>query len=80
MKNGDTETALLVEVPAAEPYVAQYRSKLDTNAGLGIPAHITVLAPFVPAGNDSAGTGLMFCDIMLPNGSPRAQPGLRRLT
>jgi len=50
MASSDTETALLVEVPAAEPHVAQYRSELDSNAALGIPAHVTVLAPFAPAG------------------------------
>jgi hypothetical protein len=50
MASGDTDTALLAEVPAADPHVARYRSELDSNAALGIPAHITVLAPFVPAG------------------------------
>jgi hypothetical protein len=43
------ESALIVEVPAAEPVVGRYRSELDPNARLGIPAHITVLAPFMPA-------------------------------
>jgi 2'-5' RNA ligase len=43
------ETALLIEVPAAEPIVGYHRARLDPNAALGIPAHITVLAPFMPA-------------------------------
>jgi hypothetical protein len=43
------ETALIVEVPAAEPVVGRHRLDLDANARLGIPAHITVLAPFMPA-------------------------------
>jgi 2'-5' RNA ligase superfamily len=42
------ETALIVEVPAAEPVVGRHRLELDANARLGIPAHVTVLAPFMP--------------------------------
>jgi len=30
--------------------VAQHRERLDANAPLGIPAHITVLFPFMPPG------------------------------
>jgi hypothetical protein len=44
------ETALIVEVPAAEPVVGRHRLDLDANAWLGIPAHVTILAPFMPAG------------------------------
>jgi 2'-5' RNA ligase superfamily len=44
------ESALIVEVPAAEPVVGRHRAELDANAALGIPAHITVLAPFMPTG------------------------------
>jgi 2'-5' RNA ligase len=47
MATDDRETALIVEVPAAEPVVGSYRAELDANAGLGIPAHITILAPFL---------------------------------
>jgi hypothetical protein len=36
------ESALLVTVPAAEPAVARHRSRLDTSAAVGVPAHITV--------------------------------------
>ena len=42
------ESALLVTVPAAEPAVARHRSRLDTSAADGVPAHITVLYPFLP--------------------------------
>jgi 2'-5' RNA ligase len=41
-------SALIVEVPEAEPAVRRHRERLDANASLGIPAHITVLAPFMP--------------------------------
>jgi 2'-5' RNA ligase len=43
------ETALIVEVPAAEPVVGRHRFELDANARLGIPAHVTILSPFLPA-------------------------------
>jgi 2'-5' RNA ligase len=42
------ESALIIEVPEAEAAVHRYRERLDANALLGIPAHITVLAPFMP--------------------------------
>jgi 2'-5' RNA ligase len=41
-------SALIVAVPEAEPLVGKWRLRYD-NAGLGIPAHITLLFPFVPA-------------------------------
>ena len=34
-------SALIVEVPEAEPAVARYRHRLDASAPLGVPAHIT---------------------------------------
>lgn len=48
MEGCGTESVLLVEVPAAEAAVAWHRDQLDVNASLGIPAHITVLSPFMP--------------------------------
>jgi hypothetical protein len=44
-------SALLAEIPAAEPVVGRWRDRLDANARLGIPAHVTVNYPFVPAGD-----------------------------
>jgi 2'-5' RNA ligase len=41
-------SALIVAVPEAEPLVHEWRLRYD-NARLGIPAHITLLFPFVPA-------------------------------
>jgi hypothetical protein len=43
------ETALIVEVPAAEVVVGRHRAALDRAAALGVPAHLTVLYPFRPA-------------------------------
>jgi hypothetical protein len=44
----DTESAVLVPVPEAERVVFPHRSRLDGAAALGVPAHVTVLYPFVP--------------------------------
>jgi len=38
---------LLIEVPEAEAAVAGHRDRLNANASLGIPAHVTVLSPFM---------------------------------
>jgi 2'-5' RNA ligase len=46
--NAALESVLLITVPAAEAAVALCRSRLDSSAPLGIPAHVTVLYPFVP--------------------------------
>ncbi|MFD1528908.1 2'-5' RNA ligase family protein [Pseudonocardia aurantiaca] len=41
-------SALIVPVPEAEPLVGRLRAELDTAAALGVPAHVTVMFPFVP--------------------------------
>jgi hypothetical protein len=41
------ESAFAVNVPEAEPYVRVLREKYDPSARLGVPAHITVLYPFM---------------------------------
>jgi 2'-5' RNA ligase len=41
-------SALIVEVPEAEPYVAGYRNEHDPTTRWGVPAHITLLFPFLP--------------------------------
>ncbi len=42
------ESALLVRCPAAEPAVGAWRARLDLAAGVGVPAHATVIYPFRP--------------------------------
>jgi hypothetical protein len=44
----DWESALLVAVPEAEPAVREHRARLDSSARDGVPAHLTVLYPFLP--------------------------------
>jgi 2'-5' RNA ligase len=43
-----SQTGLIVAVPEAEPVVGRHRDELDPIAAWGIPAHITVLYPFLP--------------------------------
>jgi hypothetical protein len=45
-----TETAVIAAVPAAEPLVSEHRQQLDVAAACGVPAHVTVLYPFVAPG------------------------------
>jgi hypothetical protein len=43
-----TETAVLVLVPEAEAAVGKHRRHLDTAASWGVPAHLSIVYPFVP--------------------------------
>jgi len=49
--SGATETAVLVLVPEAERAVAEHRAHLDMAASWGVPAHLSVVYPFVPPGD-----------------------------
>ena len=42
------QTAVIVPVPAVDSLVAPWRSRFDISAGFGVPAHVTVLYPFLP--------------------------------
>jgi 2'-5' RNA ligase len=54
--NPGPRSGLIVEITAAEPVVRQHRERLDASARLGVPAHITVLFPFMPPEEISEGT------------------------
>ena len=41
-------SAFVVKVPAAEPLAEDLRRRYDATVALGVPAHITVLFPFMP--------------------------------
>ncbi|MFF3253146.1 2'-5' RNA ligase family protein [Actinacidiphila glaucinigra] len=41
------ETALIVKVPEAEPVVGGWRERFDVSAEAGVPAHVSVLYPFL---------------------------------
>lgn len=40
-------SAFVVKVPAAEPLAGDLRRRFDATVALGVPAHITVLVPFM---------------------------------
>ena len=42
------ESALLIAVPEVEPIVAALRATHDPSAAHGVPAHVTLLYPFIP--------------------------------
>ena len=44
------QTALVVKVPEAEPVVGRWRDRFDPSAARGVPAHVTVLYPFLDSG------------------------------
>jgi len=55
---GPAESGLVVPVHEATPAVAQWRARLDPAAAHGVPAHVTVLYPFVtPESLDDAHVG-----------------------
>jgi len=42
------ESALIIPVPEAEALVGAWREQYDDSARTGVPAHVTVLYPFLP--------------------------------
>ena len=51
-----TESALVVLVPEAESLVRPFRERFDPSAALGVPAHITLLYPFIAPEQDRCWT------------------------
>jgi hypothetical protein len=49
------ETALIFPVPEAEALVSRLREKYDPSAAVGVPAHVTILYPFLAP--DAVGAG-----------------------
>jgi 2'-5' RNA ligase len=41
------QTGLIVKIPEAEPFVRAWRERFDPSARAGVPAHVTVLFPFL---------------------------------
>ena len=41
-------TALVALIDAAESVVGRWRADLDPSARLGMPAHVTILYPWIP--------------------------------
>jgi 2'-5' RNA ligase superfamily len=51
-----SQSAVVILVPEAERAVGGHRDRLDRAAALGVPAHVTVLAPFVAPSAITAAT------------------------
>jgi hypothetical protein len=47
------ESALLILVPEAESLVGPFRDRYDPSASRGVPAHITISYPFLPASREN---------------------------
>ena len=47
-------TAVVVLAPAADPVVGRWRDRHDPHAAAGVPAHVTVLYPWIPAADLTA--------------------------
>ncbi|MGH3812982.1 MAG: 2'-5' RNA ligase family protein [Pseudonocardiaceae bacterium] len=45
------QTAIIVPVDAAEPIVGRWRRQFDPSAAAGVPAHVTIIYPFLPEQN-----------------------------
>lgn len=58
------QTALVVPVPEAEPAVRAWRDRFDPAARAGVPAHVTVLFPFLPASHVDADTHAALAEIL----------------
>ncbi|MGW7316027.1 2'-5' RNA ligase family protein [Streptomyces sp. NPDC054854] len=43
------QTGLIIPIPEAEPTLRGWRERLDPSAEAGVPAHVTVLFPFLDA-------------------------------
>ncbi|MGH3902247.1 MAG: 2'-5' RNA ligase family protein [Pseudonocardiaceae bacterium] len=41
------QTAIIVSVGAAEPIVGRWRARFDPAAAAGVPAHVTIIYPFL---------------------------------
>ena len=54
------ESAILLTVPEAEPLVRALRLEGDASAAQGVPAHVTLLYPFVPDPDDGVVEELRF--------------------
>lgn len=50
------ESGLIIPVPESEPIVGEHRFRLDLSAQWGVPAHVTVLYPWMPPGEINEAT------------------------
>ena len=67
MSDVELQSALLLTAPAAEAAVGAHRARHDASARDGVPAHLTVLYPFLPPAeigpDDLAGLSRLFAGV-----------------
>ncbi len=49
------QTAVIIEIAQAQHAVGSWRARFDNSAGLGVPPHVTIVFPFVPLAELTAG-------------------------
>ncbi|SDT83239.1 2'-5' RNA ligase superfamily protein [Streptomyces sp. TLI_053] len=57
-------TGLVVRIPEAEPVVGGWRERFDPSARAGVPAHVTVLFPFLDGSRTDAHIHSVLADIL----------------
>ena len=57
------ETALICRVPESERFIARYRERFDPSARRNVPAHVTILYPFMAPQQVDAGVLAQLADI-----------------
>ncbi|MFF3013513.1 2'-5' RNA ligase family protein [Streptomyces sp. NPDC057939] len=58
------QTGLIVPIPEAEPILRGWRDRLDPSAEAGVPAHVTVLYPFLGASRLDARVDSALADLV----------------
>ncbi|MER5210137.1 2'-5' RNA ligase family protein [Streptomyces sp. NPDC002838] len=58
------QTALIVRIPEAEPSVRRWRERFDPSAPAGVPAHITVLFPYLDESRIDASVHSALTDVL----------------
>ncbi|MGW4823961.1 2'-5' RNA ligase family protein [Streptomyces sp. NPDC004227] len=58
------QTGLIVRVPDAEPAVRAWRERFDPSARAGVPAHVTVLFPFLDESRIDAHVWSALADVL----------------
>ncbi|WP_030721250.1 2'-5' RNA ligase family protein [Streptomyces sp. NRRL S-237] len=58
------QTGLIVRIPEAEPSVRGWRERLDPSAQAGVPAHVTVLFPFLDESRTDALVHSALADVL----------------
>ncbi|MEU9497938.1 2'-5' RNA ligase family protein [Streptomyces sp. NPDC048196] len=58
------QTGLIVRIPEAEPAVRAWRERFDPSARAGVPAHITVLFPFLDESRIDQGVCSALTDVL----------------